>query len=68
MWALVTRLGGQRRIAIGAGGAIMLGWDMGAAFELSRALGLPDWLVAEWLPAIESAAVAATNEGAEGNE
>lgn len=68
MWALVTRLGGQIRVATGLGGAIMLGWDMGAAFELSRALGLPDWLVAEWLPAIESAATAAINEGAADHE
>lgn len=40
----------------------ILGWDLGAAFALSQALGLNGFVVAELLPAVESVAVMKINE------
>ena len=53
------RLGGQLRIA--PSGAI-IGWDMGAALALARALGVDPAPVAELLPAIEAVMVGKLNE------
>ena len=64
LWALVLRLGGQVRLAVGMGGAAHVGWDMVAALALGRAMGVPGWLVAEVLPEVESVAMAAINKGA----
>jgi hypothetical protein len=41
------------------GGVAVLGWDMVAALALGRAMGASEWLVAEMLPGIEAAMVAA---------
>jgi hypothetical protein len=43
-------MGGQLRIVPGA----VIGWDMGAAFVLGAALGVPVPAIAELLPAIEA--------------
>ncbi|WP_420849851.1 DUF7697 family protein [Paracoccus siganidrum] len=40
----------------------MLGWDMGAALEMGRALGIPTIAVAELLPVIEAVMIRKTNE------
>jgi hypothetical protein len=58
----VQRLGGQMRVIPGA----VVGIDMGAAFELARALGVEARLVAEWLPGIEAVMVRRVNEQARG--
>ena len=54
VWDLAGRIGGQIRVA--PSGAI-LGWDMGAALALARALGVDPAPVAELLPAIEAVMV-----------
>lgn len=59
MWDLVGRLGGQLRLSP-AGSVI--GWDMGAALALARALGVDPAPVAEMLPAIEAVMVTRINE------
>ncbi len=53
------RLGGQLRISP-AGGVI--GWDMGAALALARALGCEAAAVSHLLPAIEAVMVRKVNE------
>lgn len=58
----MTRIGRQVR----ASGGVILGWDMGAALALAGALGIDAWLVAEMLPDIEAAAMAASAERAKG--
>ncbi len=59
VWDLVGRLGGQLRVAPSGG---IVGWDMGSAQALARALGVPGVAVAELLPAIEAVMVAKLNE------
>ena len=56
---MVTRLGGQLRIAPSGG---VIGWDMGAALALASALGICRMAVAELLPAIEAGMVRKINE------
>ena len=58
VWDLVGRLGGQLRVIPGA----VLGWDMGAALALARALGINPLIAAELLPEIEAAMVRKLNE------
>jgi hypothetical protein len=58
VWDLVQRLGGQLRVVPGA----VIGWDMGAALALGRALGVPALAIAELLPAIEAVMVRKVNE------
>ncbi len=53
------RLGGQLRVAPAGG---IIGWDMGAALAMARALGVPGVAVAELLPAIEAVMAAKLNE------
>ena len=59
VWDLVGRLGGQLRVS--PSGSV-IGWDMGAALALARALGVPGVAVAELLPAIEAVMVTRINE------
>ncbi|WP_431356743.1 DUF7697 family protein [Paracoccus marinaquae] len=40
----------------------MLGWDMGAALAMGRALGIPALAVVELLPVIEAEMIRKTNE------
>ena len=54
---MVGRLGGQTRAIPGA----VLGWDMGAALAMGRALGIPPLAVAELLPVIEAEMIRKTN-------
>ncbi len=61
---MVTRLGGQLRVA--PGGSV-IGWDMGAALSLASALGICLVAVAELLPAIEAGMVRKINEQMEQN-
>ena len=58
VWDLVGRLGGQLRVIPGA----VLGWDMGAALALARALGIDTLIAAELLPEIEAVMVRKLNE------
>ena len=51
-------MSGQIRVG-GMGGII--GFDLGVAFPMGAALGVPAYLIAEFLPDIERAAVAALN-------
>ena len=53
------RLGGQLRVSP-AGGVI--GWDMGAALALARALGVDAAAAGHLLPPIEAVMVRAMNE------
>jgi hypothetical protein len=62
VWDLVQRLGGQMRVAGGMSGGAVLGWDMGAAFQLGTGLGLSPLIIAELLPPIEAVMVRKTNE------
>ena len=62
VWDLVSRLGGQLRIAPGA----VLGWDMGAALAMAEALGVNTLIAAELLPEIEAVMVRKLNEQMEG--
>jgi hypothetical protein len=50
-------MGGQIRIVPGA----VIGWDLGAAFVLGAALGVPAPAIAELLPAIEAVMVRCVN-------
>ena len=58
VWDLVGRLGGQMRVA----GKAVIGWDMGAALALARALGVNLMVVAELLPDLEAVMVRRINE------
>jgi len=58
IWDLVGRLGGQLRVIPGA----VLGWDMGAALAMARALGIDALIAAELLPEIEAVMVRKLNE------
>ena len=58
VWDLVGRLGGQLRVIPGA----VLGWDMGAALALAKALGIDTLITAELLPEIEAVMVRKLNE------
>ncbi|MFP1646053.1 DUF7697 family protein [Pontitalea aquivivens] len=55
------RLGGQLRVAGGLGGGTILGWDMGAALAMARALGIDARVAAEVLPALEAVMVRRLN-------
>jgi hypothetical protein len=57
VWHLVQRLGGQIRAVQG----VILGWDMGAALAMGRALGVPEMLAADLLPEIEAVMVEKLN-------
>ena len=59
VWDLVGRIGGQIRVAPSGG---VIGWDMGTALAMARALGVPGVVVAELLPAIEAAMIVKLNE------
>ena len=50
-------MGGQLRIVPGA----VIGWDMGPAFALGAALGVPAPAIAELLPVIEAVMVRCVN-------
>lgn len=50
------------RITDGMSGGRVLGWDMAAAIEVGRALGVSTIIIAELLPAIEAVMVRKTNE------
>ena len=58
VWDLVSRLGGQLRVAPGA----VVGWDMGAALAMAQALGVNTLIAAELLPEIEAVMVRKVNE------
>jgi hypothetical protein len=58
IWDLVGRLGGQLR----ATKQIILGWDMGAALAMARALGINGLVAMELLPQIEAVMVKKVNE------
>ncbi|WCR12405.1 hypothetical protein JHW45_00840 [Paracoccus stylophorae] len=58
VWDLAARLSGQLRAIPGA----VLGWDMGAALAMGRALGVPALAVVELLPVIEAEMIRKTNE------
>jgi hypothetical protein len=58
VWDLVGRLGGQLR----ATKQIILGWDMGAALAMARALGINGLVAIELLPEIEAVMVKKVNE------
>jgi hypothetical protein len=64
VWDLVGRLGGQLRVTPGA----VLGWDMGAALALARALGMNTLIASELLPEIEAVMVRRSNEQMEMND
>lgn len=59
---MILRLSGQARVIAGPDRLLHLGWDMTAALALAQALGLAPRLVAELLPEIEAAAMAALND------
>jgi hypothetical protein len=52
------RLGGQLRV----GPRLVIGWDMGAALALGRALGISARAIAELLPEIEEPMAQKTNQ------
>jgi pimeloyl-ACP methyl ester carboxylesterase len=58
IWDLVGRLGGQLR----ATRQIIVGWDMGAALAMARALGINGLVAMELLPEIEAVMVKKVNE------
>ena len=58
VWDLVGRLGGQLR----ASQQTILGWDMGAALAMARALGVNGLAAMEMLPEIEAVMVKRVNE------
>ena len=71
IWDLVLRLAGQLRVCAvpgpqGAPDLRILGFDFNAAFSMAAALGVPAVAVAEFLPAIEAAAVRAMNNASQG--
>ncbi|MCL7466338.1 hypothetical protein [Phaeovulum sp. NW3] len=49
------------RVAAGFDGGTILGWDMGAALAMARALGVNALLAAEVLPALEAVMVRRLN-------
>ena len=49
VWDLVGRLGGQMRVAPSGG---IIGWDMGAALAMARALSVPGVAVGELFASI----------------
>ncbi|MEG9884419.1 MAG: hypothetical protein V6Z86_07360 [Hyphomicrobiales bacterium] len=55
---MASRLHGQLRAIPGA----VIGFDMGAALAMARALGINPVAVAEFLPVIEAAIVKTANE------
>ena len=59
VWDLVGRLGGQLRVALSGG---IIGWDLGAALAMARALGIDPAPVAELLPPLEAVMVGKMNE------
>lgn len=59
MWDLILRAARQVRPAFGG----VPGLDLGAVMVMGAALGLPALLMAEVLPEIEGAVVAAYNRG-----
>jgi hypothetical protein len=61
VWDLVLRCGGQLRAVPGA----VIGYDMTAVLAMGDALEVPRVAVAEFMPQIESVAVAAMNAAAE---
>ena len=58
VWDLALRLGGQLRVIPGA----VIGWDMGAALALARALDIAPMAAGELLPEIEALMVRRTTE------
>ena len=50
------------RMVGGMSGGAVIGWDMGAALQLGRGLGLSPLIIAELLPPIEAVMVRKTNE------
>ena len=50
------------RVATGANGGAVLGWDMAAALQLGAALGLAPRIIAELLPPIEVVMVRKIND------
>ncbi len=44
----------------------MIGWDLGAALSMARALGVPPLIAAELLPMLEAVMVRKLNEQMEG--
>jgi hypothetical protein len=58
VWDLAQRLGGQMRVIPGA----VIGWDMGAALAMARALGIDLLIAAELLPEIKAVMVRKLNE------
>lgn len=53
---------GQLRVASGADGTVVLGWDMTAALAMAQALGIEPLIAAECLPVIEAVMVRKFNE------
>jgi hypothetical protein len=53
---------GQLRLASGADGTVVLGWDMTAALAMTQALGVDPLIAAECLPVIEAVMVRKFNE------
>lgn len=53
---------GQLRVAGGADGTVVLGWDMTAALAMAQALGVNPLIAAECLPVIEAVMVRKVNE------
>lgn len=62
VWDLAQRLMGQLRVASGADGTVVLGWDMTAALAMAQALGVAPLIAAECLPVIEAVMVRKVNE------
>jgi hypothetical protein len=58
VWDLVARLGGQMRVV----GKAVIGWDLGVALALAKALGLNPMVAAELLPELEAVMVRRINE------
>jgi hypothetical protein len=58
VWDLVSRLGGQMRVA----GKAVIGWDMSAALALANALGVNPMVAAELLPELEAVMIRRINE------
>lgn len=53
---------GQLRVASGANGTVVLGWDMTAALAMAQAFGVAPLIAAECLPVIEAVMVRKFNE------
>jgi hypothetical protein len=58
---LIPRLETQLRVVSSPEGLLVLGIDIVAALALAEATGLPPAAVANWLPAVEAAAVRGIN-------